>query len=127
MKNKSDEAKVLGDCLVALSKIKGCMVWRQHAGNFITPDGKRRVNIGIKGMSDIGGVYNGRCFQVEVKGARGRVRPEQKHWGSLIEQHGGIFCVAYDWRDAVLAVTGDEAWLGKIEAAVPTLKTQSGS
>ena len=120
---RSAEARVLGDCLVALSHVDGCMVWRQQSGLFLTSDGRRKVRVGEKGMSDLGGLYKGRCIQIEVKGTRGRVRPEQRRWGQLIEQHGGIFCVAYDWRDAVLAVTGDESWIARVETAFPNLKT----
>lgn len=53
------------------------------------------------GAADLGGIYRGRCLQVEVK-ARTEQSPDQANWQRMIESQGGIYILARSVNDIVL-------------------------
>lgn len=99
------EAAVLHRCMLALSEA-GCTVFRAQSGTFWTKDG-RPVRIGIVGHSDLYGFRpDGRAFFCEVKGAGGRLRPEQEAFLAAMRARGAIAVVARDAENVVAQVLG---------------------
>ena len=49
---KNEETNIMNKIMLAMSK-KGYLCWRNNVGLFKTPDGKRTINIGVKGSPDI--------------------------------------------------------------------------
>lgn len=65
-----------------------------HAG------GKRWASNPLKGFPDIMGVFTrrelGRAWAIELKSAKGRLRPEQKAWIARLEKAGVAVAVVRD-------------------------------
>lgn len=77
------EATILGEIREALNTARDatgalrCRLYRNSVGY----DEQRRVHYGQVGSPDLLGVLRcGRAFGIEVKGERGRMRPEQVAW-----------------------------------------------
>lgn len=92
------ESQVSNAIRLALSAI-GCVIWRNNVG----VDTSKGVRYGLAvGSADLIGIApGGRFLSVEVKTARGRVRPEQQLWLELVRARGGIAIVARSADDAV--------------------------
>lgn len=102
------EAQIQQQILLALGGRHDCRVWRNNVGAARTQDG-RVVRFGTKGQADILGVLRlptgtGLFVAIEVKSARGRLRPEQRAWGAMVQAMGGLYIVARSVEDAVHAV-----------------------
>ena len=82
--------------LVTVARCGG-RAWRQAVGTFFSVRG-HVYRFGIPGMPDIGGfTATGRALQIEVKTGSGRARPDQRRWGELIKEAGGVYILArYD-------------------------------
>ena len=72
--------------------------WKQHVGIFETPNGMK-IKIGISGMADITGVWNGRRVEIECKVKKDYQKPEQKLWQQMIERFGGLYILARSIED----------------------------
>lgn len=84
----------------------GWLVWRNQVGLFKTADGKRFVQIGVKGSSDIMAVKPtvitqdmvgqtvGIFVAVEVKAATGKQEKDQKNWQKAVESKGIEYILA---------------------------------
>lgn len=88
--------------IARLNLLPGVKVWRQSTG--VARHGGRVVRYGIPGQADITGLVDGRRIELEVKTATGRVRPEQKAYGVMIRQYGGVYAVVRSIDDALRAV-----------------------
>ena len=65
---------------IRLELSKHGIVLRRQCGKFLTPDGKRIVNIGVPGESDLEFIGDGFTAFIEVELPGGRVRPEQERF-----------------------------------------------
>jgi hypothetical protein len=52
-------------------------------------------------MADIGGMYQGRAIQIEVKTSNGRLSVDQKRWKNAVERAGGVFVLARNPTEAL--------------------------
>lgn len=71
-------------------------IWSQDTpGLAYTPDGTP-FKAGMKGASDLVGLLrpNGQLIAVEIKTGTGKLTKEQRAFGSMIENQGGIFVCA---------------------------------
>ncbi len=87
--------------------------WRQNSG--VVFAGNRMVRLGEAGLPDIVVIIppNGRVLGLEVKSAKGQLRPDQKLFRDKILAAGGYFRVVrtlVQAKDAVAEVLGDQTW-----------------
>lgn len=98
-KNDRPEAAALVEVLKALTAHPD-VAWCHRMNSGATRIGKRFVRFGWKGCPDvIGQLRDGRLIGVEVKAAKGRLRPEQSTFLERIRCAGGVAFVARDCRD----------------------------
>lgn len=102
---RNEETNIMNKIMLAMSK-KGWLVWRNNVGLFKTPDGKRSINIGVKGSPDIMAIKPtvitpdmvgqtvGIFVGVEVKTATGRQSEAQKKWQGVAESKGIEYILA---------------------------------
>ena len=77
--------------------------WRNNCG--FDAERKIRYGVGNPGGADLIGLYFGIFVAVEIKTERGRLTPEQKMWGELVEKKGGIYAVVRSVEDARALLT----------------------
>lgn len=103
---KSEHA-IQNEIQVALSKHK-CSVFRANVGKIRLPDG-RFFSTGLpSGFPDLFGFRwtDGKIFFIEVKNAKGRLRPDQIVFHKMLQRHGIIHGVARSVEDALMIVDG---------------------
>jgi len=102
MRNKTTEASILNDCLVAMSEAGG-MVWRQNTGAYKEPKTGRLIRYGLcVGSSDIIGIApDGVFVAVECKTKTGRATDKQLRFIENVNRQGGRAGIARCADDAV--------------------------
>lgn len=103
---KSEHA-IQNEIQVALSKHK-CTIFRANVGKIKLPDG-RFFSTGLpKGFPDLVGFrwIDGKIFFIEVKDAKGRLRPDQVVFHQMLASHSIIHGVARSVNDALMTVEG---------------------
>ena len=83
-----------------LSKYGVC--FRMNTGVF--KQGERTIKCGVKGMSDLLFIKDGRAYWLEVKTETGRPSAEQLNFLSVMRKHGCIAEIVRSVDDAVRAV-----------------------
>lgn len=105
------EARIVGEILVALSRLPWCVVWKNAVGTALHPDG-RRVEYGVGGVGapdllcevrTVAGPWL--CVWLEVKSADGGLRPGQVRWHEAAGRMGRHVYVVRSADAAVAAVT----------------------
>ena len=107
-KNDRPEAGALREVLQALSA-HSAVAWCERMNSGAVQIGKRFVRFGWKGCPDVlGQLKDGRLLGVEVKGPKGKLRPEQIIFMERINSAGGVAFMARDCRDVIreLDITG---------------------
>lgn len=98
-KNTRPEAAALVEVLKALSA-HPAVAWCERMNSGAVRIGGRFVRFGWKGCPDVlGQLKDGRLIGVEVKGQKGKLRPEQTIFLERIRHAGGVAFVARDCRD----------------------------
>lgn len=103
---KSEHA-IQNEIQIALSKHK-CTIFRANVGKIRLPDG-RFFNTGLpNGFPDLVGFRwtDGKIFFIEVKNAKGRLRPDQIVFHKMLASHNIIHGVARSVEDALMIVDG---------------------
>ena len=111
MRVQEKESDILKSILQYL-KLKGVFCWRVGTGAFPIEDGagKRRFfRSGMRGVSDIIGIYKRHFIATEVKRPGGKLSVYQQAFLNEIERHGGISIVAM-CIDDVESVFRDMNW-----------------
>lgn len=109
---KSEHA-IQNEIQIALSKHK-CSVFRANVGKIRLPDG-RFFSTGLpSGFPDLFGFRwtDGKIFFIEVKNAKGRLRPDQIVFHKMLQRHGIIHGVARSVEDALMIVDGEQIGYG---------------
>jgi len=104
-KNDRPEAAALTEVLKALES-HPAVAWchRMNSGAFRI--GKRFVRFGWPGCPDVlGQLRDGRLLGVEVKAAKGKLRPEQTIFLERIRAAGGVAFMARDYRDVITTLS----------------------
>lgn len=82
-----------------------CKAWKNKSqGTFDPTKGIFRRNGGAfteKGTSDILGIYRGKMLCIEVKSAKGRLRPEQKEFLQRMADLGAVCMMARSLEDVI--------------------------
>lgn len=94
-------------------KASGVLHWRQNSG--VVFAGNRMVRLGEEGLPDIIVVIppGGRILGLEVKSAKGSLRPGQKEFRDRLLERGGLYSVVRSLEgaiEAVAAALGEEQW-----------------
>lgn len=97
------EAYIQRDILNWLTE-SGLLHWRQNSG--VVFAGNRRINLGEDGLPDIIVIIppSGRVVGLEVKSAKGKLRPTQKEFKARMEQAGGLYYMVRSLTQAKEAV-----------------------
>lgn len=99
-KTDRPEAAALREVLQAL-ETHSAVAWCERMSSGAVRIGKRFVRFGWKGCPDVlGQLKDGRLLGVEVKAAKGKLRPEQAIFLERIRCAGGIAFMARDCLDA---------------------------
>ena len=98
-KNDRPEAAALVEVLKALTA-HPAVAWCERMSSGAAKIGNRFVRFGWKGCPDVlGQLRDGRLIGVEVKAAKGKLRPEQAVFLERIRCAGGVAFMARDCRD----------------------------
>lgn len=98
-KTDRPEAAALREVLQALTA-HPAVAWCERMNSGAVRIGKRFVRFGWKGCPDVlGQLKDGRLLGVEVKTAKGKLRPEQTVFLERIRCAGGVAFMARDCRD----------------------------
>lgn len=103
---KSEHA-IQNEIQLALSQHK-CTVFRANVGKIRLPDG-RFFSTGLpSGFPDLVGFRwtDGKIFFIEVKNAKGRLRPDQIVFHKMLASHNIIHGTARSVEDALMTVDG---------------------
>lgn len=101
------EHVIQNEIQIALSKHQ-CTVFRANVGKIRLPDG-RLFNTGLpNGFPDLFGFRwaDGKIFFIEVKNAKGRLRPDQIVFHKMLQSHTVIHGIARSVEDALMIVDG---------------------
>jgi hypothetical protein len=99
--NGKPEAAALVEVLKAL-RAHPMVAWCERMNSGAAKIGGRFVRFGWTGCPDVlGQLKDGRLLGVEVKAAKGRLRPEQSLFLKRIQSAGGVAFVARDCRDVL--------------------------
>lgn len=93
LKDGSVPEKVIQKQILDWLKETGLVHWRQNSGTVFL--GNRVVRLGEDGLPDIVVIVppNGRVVGLEVKSARGQLRPAQKLFRDSLTSSGGLYYV----------------------------------
>lgn len=98
-KNDRPEAAALKEVLIALTA-HPAVAWCERMNSGAMRIGKRFVRFGWVGCPDVlGQLKDGRLIGVEVKAAKGKLRPEQTIFLERIRLAGGVAFMARNCRD----------------------------
>ena len=104
--NDRPEAAALVEVLKVLRN-HPAVAWCERQNTGAAKVGGRFIRFGWRGCSDvIGQLKDGRLLAVECKAPKGRIRPEQKEFLSLVQRFGGVSFVAHDCRDVLRWLDG---------------------
>lgn len=76
-----------------MSSVESCRVWANNTGVGRDLNSERVVRFGLKGSSDIIGIYKGLFLAIEVKTGNARQSKYQKNFQTMIDKFGGIYVV----------------------------------
>jgi hypothetical protein len=100
-KNDRPEAAALTEVLMTL-RAHPAVAWCERMNSGAARIGNRFVRFGWPGCPDIiGQLRDGRLLGVEVKAAKGKLRPEQTIFLERIRRAGGVAFMARDCRDVM--------------------------
>ena len=107
-KNRTPEAGALREVLQALSA-HSAVAWCERMNSGAVKIGSRFVRFGWKGCPDVlGQLKDGRLLGVEVKSAKGKLRPEQTLFLDRIRCAGGVAFMARDCRDVLRELDNEQ-------------------
>ena len=107
-KNQTPEAGALREVLQALAA-HPAVAWCERMNTGAARIGNRFVRFGWPGCPDIlGQLKDGRLLGVEVKAAKGKLRPEQAVFLERIRRAGGVAFMARDCRDVIRELEGNK-------------------
>ncbi|HJV75180.1 MAG TPA: VRR-NUC domain-containing protein [Noviherbaspirillum sp.] len=99
--NDKSEAAALLEVLKTL-RAHPLVAWCERMNSGAARIGSRFVRFGFKGCPDVlGQLKDGRLLGVEVKAAKGKLRPEQSLFLERIRAAGGVAFVARSCRDVM--------------------------
>lgn len=106
MSNKS-EATIQSEILVAMNK-RGHRLWRSNAGKIKNAQTGTWVNLMPAGFADVFGFRksDGKFIAIEVKNAKGKLRPEQVKFAEFAKMQPILYGVARSVDEAIKIIEG---------------------
>ena len=86
----------LKTALINLSQLEYCRAWSNNTGVGRDLKSERIIRFGLKGSSDIIGIYKGRFLAVEIKTGNAVQSDQQKKFQKMVCKLGGIYVVIRD-------------------------------
>ena len=113
LKDGSVKESVIQADILRWLKTTGLMFWRSNSGSLFLRG--RHINLGPLGCADISVIVPplGRFVGMEVKSAKGKVRPEQVTYAAGLTQVGGLYFIVRSVQDAKNAIAqclGEASW-----------------
>ena len=113
LKDGSVKESVIQADILRWLKTTGLMFWRSNSGSLFLRG--RHINLGPLGCADISVIIPplGRFVGMEVKSAKGKVRPEQVTYAAGLTQVGGLYFIVRSVQDAKNAIAqclGEASW-----------------
>ena len=116
----TSESELLAQILLACSRgdtrlirVNAGVAWQgrvlEQSANRLVLAYPRAVRLASEGVSDLIGFKGARFAAIEVKSARGRVRPEQQAFIDLVRASGGLAGVARSVEEAVGILIGSNS------------------
>ena len=113
----NSESELLAQILLACSRgdtrlirVNAGVAWQgrvlEQSANRLVLAYPRAVRLASEGVSDLIGFKGARFAAIEVKSARGRVRPEQQAFIDLVRVSGGLAGIARSVEDAEKILAG---------------------
>lgn len=100
-----DSEKNIQAAILQYLSLRGIFHWRNNSGAFTIPESgnhaRRYIKMGITGAPDIICVIKGRFVGIEVKGPKGKQRPDQIDYEQRCIKAGGIYYVARSIDQAI--------------------------
>lgn len=94
--------KDIQSSIIDYLEAKKVFCWKEHSGGIPRDNGKWFMPIGLKGKSDILGIYKGKFLAIEVKRpSSGVVSPDQQYFMDRVNKEGGIAFVATSIDDLI--------------------------
>lgn len=101
--------KQIENSILSYLKARGVFCWKNETTGIWDPKRKvfrkKRSVHRMVGVADILGIYKGRFLAIEVKSAKGRLTKDQKRFGEMVIEQGGIFLVARSIDDVNAGLT----------------------
>ncbi len=113
LKDGSVKESVIQADILKWLRSTGLMHWRANSGSLFLRG--RHINLGPLGCADISVIIPslGRFVGLEVKSAKGKVRPEQVAYAAGLTAQGGLYFIVrsvQDAKDAIAQALGEEQW-----------------
>ena len=113
LKDGSVKESVIQADILRWLKTTGLMFWRSNSGSLFLRG--RHINLGPLGCADISIIIPplGRFVGMEVKSAKGKIRPEQVTYAAGLTQVGGLYFIVRSVQDAKNAIAqclGEASW-----------------
>jgi VRR-NUC domain len=89
-----------------LGKCEDLALWRNNTGRWLDPNG-RVVTFGLAvGSADLVGILapSGRFIALEVKQPKGKAKPHQDQWLTIVRNLGGFAAVVTSEEEALRAI-----------------------
>lgn len=107
-------------------KETGLLHWRQNSGVVFT--GRRRIKLGDSGLPDIVVVVppGGRLVGLEVKSAKGTLRPDQKKFRKAACDAGALYFVVRTLtqaKEAIAYAMGEKKWFPEQQPSNGTVQS----
>lgn len=104
------EATIQSEILVEANK-RGHRLWRSNAGKIKTQQ-NTFIQLFPKGFPDLVGFRksDGKFIAIEVKNAKGKLRPEQVKFAEFATKQPIIYGVARSKEDAIKIIEGEIKW-----------------
>jgi hypothetical protein len=82
--------------MIKMSALPYCRLWSNNTGVGRAIDSDRIITFGLKGSSDILGIYKGRLLCIEVKTGNARQSKQQINFQKMIDSQYGIYVICRD-------------------------------
>lgn len=97
--------ELVKNILLYISKFPYCRAWANNSGVARSMDNPNRIiRFGLKGSSDIIGIYKKNLLAIEVKTGKSKQTPQQKAFMHMVLSQGGVYILARSVQDVSLII-----------------------
>ena len=85
-------------------RLRGVFCWKNHSTGIYKQSTGSYIPVGMKGVSDILAIRNGKLIAIEVKVGKNKPSNVQLEFIEKINENGGIAFLAYSLNDVIKAL-----------------------